>query len=363
MSCDVYDTDWEANYHNTKPFFVSDMGCHCGDFDAGDGILETMLFHSDTELAFACTYNTGYGWGAFEDTNTSSAIQMKCFWDYFFDVTNNSQSQSDWQFGKGHAWSKDTMAPMLNWTYSAAPGSYRGVIECCLFFGDPAQTLKSPSPSDPPAQPTRPVGQTLGIWNIPYTYTSSTTDPNSDQIFYLFEWGDGTNTGWLGPYSSGTTGTGTHTWTVLGTYNVKVKARDVWGAGSVWSEPLVVTITDNNPPNTPEITGPAEGTPGNQYLYNIVTTDLDEHNIYYFVDWDDNTTTGWLGPYVSGTQIHVTHSWTEQGSYTVKAKAKDTMGAESAWGTIDVVMPVEVNFGSTSQQLFQSILLGQRLNA
>ena len=33
--------------------------------------------------------------------------------------------------------------------------------------------VKTASPSDPPAQPTKPVGQTLGIWNVPYTYTSS----------------------------------------------------------------------------------------------------------------------------------------------------------------------------------------------
>jgi hypothetical protein len=355
MSCDVYDTDWEANYHNTKPFFVTDMGCHCGDFNAGDGILETMLFNSDIELAFACTYNTGYGWGGFEDTNTSSAIQMKSFWDYFFDVTNNSQSQSDWQFGKGQAFSKDTMAPMLDWTYSAAPGSWRGIIECCLFFGDPAQTLKSPSPSDPPAQPTKPVGQTLGIWNIQYSYTSSTTDPNSDQIFYLFEWGDGSNSGWLGPFASGSTGTGTHVWTELGTFNVKVKARDIWGAGSVWSEPLVVTITDNVPPSVPVITGPVNGTPGHEYLYNLVSDDPEGQNIFYFVDWGDNTTTGWLGPYVPGSTIHVTHSWAVKGTYPVKVKAKDTMGGESDWGTINVIMPTEYKF---SFNAFLEHLLG-----
>ncbi|MFH1101674.1 MAG: hypothetical protein V1726_06540 [Methanobacteriota archaeon] len=42
--------------------------------------------------------------------------------------------------------------------------------------------------------------------------------------------------------------------------------------------------------------------------------------------------------------------------------AKDTMNAESEWGTIDVVMPMEVHLGSATQQFFQSILLGQRLS-
>ena len=361
MSLDVQASAWESQYTNTKPFFIHDYGCHCGDFDAADdGVIESMLFKSDTKLSFACVYNTGYGWGQFDDTNSSSAFQTKQFWNYFLNMENYSIDYSNWQFGKGHAWSKDSMAPTIDWDYSS--GTWRGVIECCLLFGDPAQNFKTPHPSQSPAQPTQPVGPTLGIWNIQYSYTSSATEPDNEQIYYLFDWDDGSNSGWLGPYSSGQMVTGTHIWTVLGNFDVKVKAKDIWGASSIWSEPLVVTITDNNPPNTPEITGPAQGIPGNQYLYNIVTTDLDGHNIFYFVDWGDNTTTGWLGPYVSGTQIHITHSWTVQGSYTVKAKAKDTMNAESAWGTIDVVMPVEVHLGSAAtQQLFPSILLGQRL--
>jgi hypothetical protein len=354
MSCDVSDTDWEANYNNTMPFFVTDMGCHCGDFDAGDGILESMLFHSDTKLAFACTYNTGYGWGSFDDTNTSSCLQMKCFWDYFFDVENNSQSQSEWQFGKGQSWSKDTMAPTLNWTYSSAPGSWRGIIESCLFFGDPALTLKTASPSDPPATPSKPAGKNLGIWNVDYIYTSSTSDPNGDQIYYLFDWGDGSTSGWLGPYASGQTGTATHMWTELGTYPVRAKARDVWGAGSVWSDALMVTINDNYPPNAPNITGKTEGKPGSPYLFNIQTDDAEGQDVYYFIDWGDNTTSGWIGPYVSGTMVHVTHTWVTKGTFNVTAKAKDTMDAESDWGYLQVKMPYKFTpFANLLQWLFE----------
>ncbi|HIH28993.1 MAG TPA: hypothetical protein HA260_04220, partial [Thermoplasmata archaeon] len=175
------------------------------------------------------------------------------------------------------------------------------------------------------------------------------------QIYYLFDWGDGSNSGWLGPFDSGVTGVASHIWTTLGTFNVKVKARDVWGAGSFWSDALVVTITDNNPPDVPQVTGPAEGTPGNPYLFNFLSNDLDGHNIYFFVDWGDNTTSGWVGPYVSGTQIHLTHTWAEKGTYTVKAKAKDSMDAESDWGTLDVVMPLEYRFSFSLflQHLFE----------
>jgi hypothetical protein len=353
MSMDVYDSAWITDYHNTRPFFLTDYGCHCGDFDAADdGVVDAMLFHSDTELAFACVYNTAYGWGQYYCTNSSSAWQQKLFWDYIFDMENNSQDYSNWQIGKGHAWSKDMMAPMIDW------GDYqesRGTMGCCLLFGDPAQMIKSPSPSNPPNQPSKPIGPTLGIWNVEYTYTSSTSDPDGDQIYYLFDWGDGSNSGWIGPYASGVAGVTQHMWTTLGTFDVKVKARDVWGAGSKWSEVQTVTIRDNNPPSIPEVTGPAEGKPGSPYLFNFVSEDLDGHDISYFIDWGDNTTSDWMGPYVSGTILHQTHTWAEQGTYTVKAKAKDSMGAESDWGTFEVAMPVDYHFSLSVflQHLFE----------
>jgi hypothetical protein len=288
---------------------------------------------------------------------------MKSFWDYFFDVENNSQSLSQWQFGKGQAWSKDTMAPTVNWTYSSAPGSYRGVIECCLFFGDPALSVKSSSPSDPPAKPSKPAGKTLGIWHVEYTYTSSTTDPNGDQILYLFDWGDGSNSGWLGPYSSGQIVSTKHTWTVLGYYSVIVRAKDTWGAASVPSEPLNVTITDNTPPLAPEITGPGHGDAGISYLFNFQTTDPQEDNIWFFIDWGDNSTSGWLGPYVSGTLIHVSHSWAVKDVYNIRAKAKDTFNAEGPWGNMTMNMPLDLIFGATPEQLLlHTTMMGLRMN-
>jgi len=143
MSLDVQDYTWESDYHNTKPFFIHDYGCHSGDMEAeDDGVLHSMLFHSDTELAFGCVYNTGYGWGNFDTTNSSSSFQQKSFWDYLFDVTNNSGSTNNWQLGKAQAWTKDIMAPTINWDSDYE--TWRGIIQSCLLFADPAQIIKSP---------------------------------------------------------------------------------------------------------------------------------------------------------------------------------------------------------------------------
>jgi hypothetical protein len=65
--------------------------------------------------------------------------------------------------------------------------------------------------------------------------------------------------------------------------------------------------------------------------YNISTQDADVDDLSYYIDWGDNTTTEWIGPYNSGTEITQTHKWTDRSNFTIKAKAKDENGAESDW--------------------------------
>jgi len=239
MSLDVGSSSWESDYHNTKPFFLHDYGCHCGDMDASDdGVLHSMLFHSDTELAFGVVYNTCYGWGNFYSTNSSSAFQAKEFWSYFLDVENKSGSTDNWQLGKAHAFSKDRMAPTINWDYSS--GTWRAIIQGCLLFGDPAQRLKPPNAT--PETPNKPDGPIEGITNIEYTFSSSTTDPEEDQIFYKFDWGDGSFCNWIGPYASGETAEGSHLWKFPGDYEIRVKAKDDKGGESGWSDPSSIHI-------------------------------------------------------------------------------------------------------------------------
>ena len=146
MSLDVYDYDWESLYHNTHPFFITDYGCHCGDFDdSDDESLDAMLFHSDTYLAFGCVYNTCYGFGSINDTNSSSALQQKCFWDYLFDMKNNSGAPENWQLGKGSRILQGRDGSDDQLVLRKCGARLAGVIEGCTLFADPAQVIKIPS--------------------------------------------------------------------------------------------------------------------------------------------------------------------------------------------------------------------------
>lgn len=99
--------------------------------------------------------------------------------------------------------------------------------------------------NDPPNKPERPSGFIQGWINVENTYTTKTIDRDGDQVFYNWSWGDGNYSGWLGPFNSNTTASGSHTWTIKGLYTIKVKAKDADGLESVWSDPLAIRMPVN----------------------------------------------------------------------------------------------------------------------
>jgi len=112
---------------------------------------------------------------------------------------------------------------------------------------------------------------------------------------------------------------------------------------------------ENQPPAIPTIIGPAKGKIKIAIEYNFTTIDPNGDNLYYFIDWGDQTNSSWIGPYPSGDIITQSHTWTKKGTYTIKAKAKDTNGNESGWGQLSVTMPFSFNipFQSFWERFFE----------
>jgi hypothetical protein len=99
-----------------------------------------------------------------------------------------------------------------------------------------------PYANAPPARPQCPHGETDGTAGTAYTYTATATDPDGDMLLYRFDWDDGTMSSWLGPYPPGERASATHTWNRTGAFGIRVKARDIYGEESEWSDPLGVSM-------------------------------------------------------------------------------------------------------------------------
>lgn len=93
-----------------------------------------------------------------------------------------------------------------------------------------------------PQIPKKPDGPTEGQYDKPYTYSTSSLDPDENNLYYKWDWGDGEISKWIGPYDSEEKCEATHSWIVKGSYMIKVKTKDEWGIETDWSDPLTIRM-------------------------------------------------------------------------------------------------------------------------
>ncbi|UCD14422.1 MAG: PQQ-like beta-propeller repeat protein [Thermoplasmatales archaeon] len=97
-------------------------------------------------------------------------------------------------------------------------------------------------------------------------------------------------------------------------------------------------VESNSPPETPTIYGETNGLVNEEYWYKIRAVDPDNNPISFYIDWDDRNK-GWTRERASGENCSYLHTWKRKGNYTIRVKAKDVLGEESDWATLEVTMP------------------------
>ncbi|UCF11927.1 MAG: Zn-dependent exopeptidase M28 [Thermoplasmatales archaeon] len=173
-----------------------------------------------TDYIGLITLQGGFSWGS----------DHYYFWEYGYDAL----FYHEYEFNHFYHSPADNITNM-NITY-AVKGSR-------LILATLAELAQSITLSDPPNAPTI-SGPTNGIEGLEYDFTFVTTDPNGDEVFYYIGWGDGTNSGWIGPYPSDEEVIVSNTWFEHGTYDIKAKAKDTYNAGSEWSDPFTINIAE-----------------------------------------------------------------------------------------------------------------------
>ncbi|MDF1545902.1 MAG: PKD domain-containing protein [bacterium] len=98
------------------------------------------------------------------------------------------------------------------------------------------------SVNEVPTVPAAPSGIAKGLINVSYDFTALSSDSDADDLYYQWDFGDGTITGWLGPFSEGTTMVQSYAWANVGTYDVLVRTKDSYEETTAWSPASSVTI-------------------------------------------------------------------------------------------------------------------------
>jgi penicillin V acylase-like amidase (Ntn superfamily) len=169
--------------------------------------------------------------------------------DYFTDICNETHQQKTYSWTV-YSWICDLKNQIV---YLYHLYDYDNVVvidlkeelekgEHYIYVG----SLFEPERNQAPEKHEAPTGNESGSPGEIYSYSvRKIKDPDGDSLSYMWDWGDGTYSYWLQASSFGPYFSIDHSWSEEGTYEVRVKARDVYGRESDWSDPLVVSMPKN----------------------------------------------------------------------------------------------------------------------
>jgi chitodextrinase len=148
---------------------------------------------------------------------------------------------------------------------------------------------------------------------------SKSYDPDGIIMNYSWSFGDGT------------TGFGekvTHKYSYGRYFVAELTVLDNSGARDT-NKTAVFLSVPNRPPSIPIISGPTNGSKDTKYSYVFGSTDPDNDDINYIINWGDGSTneSGFLP---SGHYFSMLHSWAESGEYNITVKASDNQSSSSA---------------------------------
>jgi hypothetical protein len=122
-------------------------------------------------------------------------------------------------------------------------------------------------------------------------------------------------------------------------HDLNLNVSLTWAGSGILDIEVIITNNEEMPnvaPTIPEINGPNKAKPDEEVEFTVVSTDIDGDEIFYCVDWGDDTGEVCIGPFPSGDEVPISHVWSEQGTYTMKVKARDTLNHESDYAEFEI---------------------------
>jgi ELWxxDGT repeat protein len=187
-----------------------------------------------------------------------------------------------------------------------------------LFFqadSSSGRELHAVDTTDIVTTPDTPTGMAAGNTETAYTYTTGgSISLKGHDVQYRFNWGDGTNSGWL---ATGVT-TAEKAWDTPDTYTVTAESRSTV-AGGPTSSGLQVTMSFNELISEPQLTGPSTGSTVTTYYFTIEGDSNYPHDLEYTVFWGDGSGDIDWTPFGAGiSTFDLSHAWSFAAEHTIQ---------------------------------------------
>lgn len=100
-----------------------------------------------------------------------------------------------------------------------------------------------------PEIPSTPSALGCGATTKSYAFSATSVEPDGQQLYYQWDWGNGAMSQWLGPYASSQSCDVTYAYSQPGAFNVRVKVRDEMNVESDWSGTALSSLYKIGDPN------------------------------------------------------------------------------------------------------------------
>ena len=342
--------DWSDNFEEIGPFYSTDVACYDGPLNeepdvfwgvaTWTGKLKNLEYDVDFDNGIFLIYFSGeyiiITWfpaieGVYNIVSDIDQSNGMMYWAY--EVYNPQTKINDlwvmyitmeeWFDGESfHIW--EIEGPAANPAIMAANGIVNVVFESegdlkCLYSVDKAETIYVSTIAESEDEELYPDITGNGLEAI--------CAFNKNNNLYIAKTTDGGITWEVDETSiNDIIGSVAYEYHCINLLNYRAFWTDTRnGVEAVYSDYLLP------PPEIPIISGPSSGKRNIEYDFNLRTTHQSGLDVWYWIDWGDDNNSGWLGPYQSGFEITVSHTWLTREVFNIKARVKDEKEIYSNW--------------------------------
>jgi hypothetical protein len=213
--------------NDDKPSIV--FACACSNSDPRDpNNLGKALLKNGAVAFIGATHEPFYYYG-WDQENDGGSLSINYFFSKYLINLDNTCAEALYN-SLYYCWNNDEVLSIFN-----------NMLSFCL-YGDPSVSFKTFTTISSPNTPSKPSGPESITPLVKYTYSTIASNSEGHQLYYLWNWGDGSETEPLGPYEPGETVETQHEGTIAGDYRIRVRALSIIGDESSWSEPLIIHV-------------------------------------------------------------------------------------------------------------------------
>ena len=176
----------------------------------------------------------------------------------------------------------------------------------------------------------------------------SSFDKDADSLYFLVDWGDGIQSGWVGPVPSASDYEVFHVYNDTGVFGVLAKSKDSTNE-SGWSDTSFIHVGEFGPlvPHRPS--GPETVSVGDSVTYITAAGHPLGTKVSLQYDWGD-TLSDWSEFIAANQFYHLRHAFAHAGTMLVRARARDALDHISNWSkpeTVNVEAKLETRLSNS----------------